>query len=204
MVYRSHMWGTALHRDGDSHTLSKYCTRLIDRHVSVSSVMLAALVDFIRGRHVRSEAERRFVLPRLSCRIVLASKFIGKTVSMRVEGKTNNSVKRFCREELDFGIDATVLKNFRRHGTTHHITQGQVLDNSPSRGKLKRKYLLDGVTRTQDLGVVFPVEWPIPHHHQCRRAHICTRDSKHTMIEPRAAFNKSGRQMAFFSANAKA
>ena len=49
----------------------------------------------------RARRNGGFVLPHLSCHIVQPSQFIGKTVSVYNEDKTNNFVKRFCREELD-------------------------------------------------------------------------------------------------------
>ena len=69
------------------------------------------------ARHVQSEAERKIVLPHLSCHIVPPSQLIGKKISVCIEDKTNNSVKRFCREELDFDIevvDPTVTETLLR------------------------------------------------------------------------------------------
>ena len=76
---------------------------------SASSVMFALPSDINRGRFVQSEAEWRFILPHLSCHTVPFSRFIGNTVSVCIEDKTTNSMKRFSREELDFGIGVVWL-----------------------------------------------------------------------------------------------
>ena len=72
-------------RDGDSHTLGKCCTRPVELHNATSSAMLALPSAVVRGRLEHSEAKLRFVLPHLSCHIVLPSQLIGKTVSVCVE-----------------------------------------------------------------------------------------------------------------------
>ena len=130
---------------------------------------------------------------------------LAKRVSVHNEDKTNNSVKRFRREELDFGIDATAVTNFHRHDTTHHNRQGQVLgiesvvghegftlavsrDDSPP-----GKHLSDGTARTQDLGVAVSVEWPYLPHHQCKCAQTCTRERDRC----RRKGNQSGWSLAY-------
>ena len=151
--------------------------------------MLAMPSNVVRSRLVQSKAEQRFVLRHLSCHIVPPSQFTGKTASVYNEDKTNNSVKRFCREELGIGINTTSLTNFHRHGTTHHNMQGQVLGIQSVVGQkgsswLFRKmtpplgkYLSDGTARTQGLGVAVSVEWPYLPHHQEKEINAVERES---------------------------
>ena len=89
---------------GRFHIFDRCCTRPVEPPDSESSVMFALPSDTIRGRFVQSETERRFILPNLSRHTVPFSQFIGNTVSVCIEDETTNSMKRFFREELDFGI----------------------------------------------------------------------------------------------------
>ena len=73
--------------------------------------MLALSRNVIRNRFVENDTEWRLVLPHFSRHIIPLSQFIGKTVSVCNKDKTSNSMKRFCREELDLSIGADFLSN---------------------------------------------------------------------------------------------
>ena len=74
--------------------------------------MLAIPGDVISALF-RARRNGCFILPHVFCHIVPPSQVIGNVVSVYIEDKTNNSVERVCREELDFGIG--------RHGP-HELT----------------------------------------------------------------------------------
>merc|ERR1719191_1510818 len=87
-----------------THVFCQICTRGVVLHHTAASVVLAVPHNLVRCSLVQAQAERRFVLPHLTCHVVTAAKLVCEALAIGIKDNAANTTKGLCSQELDLGI----------------------------------------------------------------------------------------------------
>jgi len=103
------LMGLLEHRERHTHIIRERFSVGVKLHHASAGVVLAVPDDFLLGRLVEAQPERRLVLPHLTSHVVPPPQLVGKAFAFGVEHDAAHAPERLCSEELNLRIGVVGL-----------------------------------------------------------------------------------------------